>query len=209
MRKKISVFLCVCICVLLAVMICACSAGPKGGADSEPEDTAEQSEELTAETPGDEDPAETADVFGEEADLVFTTVDTEGNTVTSEEIFSANDVTMVNCWATWCPPCVGELPELAKLNEDLKEKNCAIVGVLLDGYEDGALETGHEIMEEAGVAYLNILPWDTIESEFSLQYIPTTYFVDSRGNIIGDPVVGAQVDMYEDQIDALLMGLPE
>ena len=140
---------------------------------------------------------------------MFTTVDTEGNTVTSEEIFSENDITMVNCWATWCPPCVGELPELAKLNEVFKEKNCAIVGVLLDGNEDGALETGLEIMEESGVAYRNILPWDSINETFSLQYIPTTYFVDSRGNIIGDPIIGAQVDMYEEQIDALLMGLPE
>ena len=204
LRKTVQAVM-VCAALLSAAVILGACGSRNSASESEgkPEEavtdgTSDTSGGITAEMP--EEPP---------ADLVFETVDTDGNRVTSEEIFSANDITMVNCWATWCPPCVGELPELAKLNEAFKEKNCAIVGVLLDGYEDGAIETGQEIMEEAGVVYLNILPWSTIEEKFSLQYIPTTYFVDSRGNIIGDPVVGAQVDVYEEQIDALLEGLPE
>ena len=208
MRKKlITRILCVFVSVLLTCALSACSSGAGGAKGGKPGGAEVSEGDETADVP--EGTGQTELPGETEADLVFTTVDTEGNTVTSEEIFSENDITMVNCWATWCPPCVGELPELAKLNEVFKEKNCAIVGVLLDGNEDGALETGLEIMEESGVAYRNILPWDSINETFSLQYIPTTYFVDSRGNIIGDPIVGAQVDMYEEQIDALLMGLPE
>ena len=43
----------------------------------------------------------------------FATTDLDGNIVTSAEIYAGNKITMINFWATWCPPCVGELAELA------------------------------------------------------------------------------------------------
>ena len=47
--------------------------------------------------------------------LVFETTDLEGNSITSDEIFTGHRVTMINMWATWCDPCKNELPELAKM----------------------------------------------------------------------------------------------
>ena len=52
----------------------------------------------------------------EGAKLVFTTTDIDGNTVTSEELFADNEITMVNCWGMWCPNCTGEIEELARIN---------------------------------------------------------------------------------------------
>ena len=47
--------------------------------------------------------------------------DLDGNTVKSNELFSANAVTVVNFWFTTCNPCVGELSELDALNKELAE----------------------------------------------------------------------------------------
>ena len=62
--------------------------------------------------------------------------DLDGNTVKSDELFSANAVTVVNFWFTTCNPCVGELSELDALNKELAEKGGALIGVntfTLDG----------------------------------------------------------------------------
>ena len=55
--------------------------------------------------------------------------DLDGNTVKSDELFSANAVTVVNFWFTTCNPCVGELAELDALNKELAEKGGALIGV--------------------------------------------------------------------------------
>ena len=48
--------------------------------------------------------------------------DLDGNTVKSDELFSANAVTVVNFWFTTCNPCVGELSELDALNKELRRR---------------------------------------------------------------------------------------
>ena len=55
--------------------------------------------------------------------------DLDGNTVKSDELFSANAVTVVNFWFTTCNPCVGELSELDALNKELAKKGGALIGV--------------------------------------------------------------------------------
>ena len=64
--------------------------------------------------------------------------DLDGNPVKSDELFSANAVTVVNFWFTTCNPCVGELSELDALNKELAKKGGALIGVntfTLDGDE--------------------------------------------------------------------------
>ncbi len=64
--------------------------------------------------------------------------DLDGNPVKSNELFSANAVTVVNFWFTTCKPCVGELSELDALNKELAKKGGALIGVntsTLDGDE--------------------------------------------------------------------------
>ena len=64
--------------------------------------------------------------------------DLDGNPVKSDELFSANAVTVVNFWFTTCNPCVGELAELDALNKELAQKGGALIGVntfTLDGNE--------------------------------------------------------------------------
>lgn len=60
--------------------------------------------------------------------ISFETTDLDGNVVRSADVFKGHRLTMVNVWGTFCGPCIGEMPELEKLNYRLKQKDCAIVG---------------------------------------------------------------------------------
>ena len=151
--------------------------------------------------------------FGEPTDPIqsiigskveFQTTDTEGNPVTSEELFGSHEITMVNIWASWCGFCIDEMEELEAINGRLAEKDCAVVGLLSDGNEEAALASGKDILKEKGVTYLNLLPPENLNDIFYIGGYPTTYFVNREGIIIGTPIVGAYIDQYEPMVEALL-----
>ncbi|MBP3840426.1 MAG: redoxin family protein, partial [Chryseobacterium sp.] len=160
--------------------------------------------------------SETSDASSKSADvaddaIVFETIDTEGNTVSSQDIFSQHTLTMVNLWGTFCGPCIREMPDLEILNQRLSEKGCGLIGVFLDvaGPDDTAqIDLAKEIMAGTGVTYMNLLPWETINEDLVAIYIPTTYFIDSNGQIVGEAAVGSRsADDYEALIDELLAGM--
>ncbi len=140
--------------------------------------------------------------------IEFTTKDIDGNEITSEEIFSQHEVTMVNVWATWCVWCVDELPELEELNERFGKKDCAIVGLLGDGLDEETIKQGKQLLKENGDTYLNILPWEgALSDDFPMdQGWPTSFFVDREGRIASVPVIGADVEGYEKVMENILEG---
>ena len=122
--------------------------------------------------------------------------DLDGNTVKSDELFSANAVTVVNFWFTTCNPCVGELSELDALNKELAKKGGALIGVntfTLDG-DEAAISEAKDVLAKKGVTYQNVYFASNGEAgKFTTNIFayPTTYVVDRNGNIVGDPIVGA------------------
>ena len=122
--------------------------------------------------------------------------DLDGNPVKSDDLFSANAVTVVNFWFTTCNPCVGELSELDALNKELAKKGGALIGVntfTLDGNE-AAISEAKDVLAKKGVTYQNVyFDSDGEAGKFTTNIFayPTTYVVDRSGNIVGDPIVGA------------------
>jgi len=122
--------------------------------------------------------------------------DLDGNTVKSDELFSANAVTVVNFWFTTCNPCVGELAELDALNKELAEKGGSLIGVntfTLDG-DEAAISEAKDVLAKKGATYQNVyFNSDGEAGKFTTNIFayPTTYVVDRNGNIVGDPIVGA------------------
>ena len=143
--------------------------------------------------------------------LAFETTDLEGNAVRSEDIFSENRLTMVNLWGTFCGPCIGEMPDLEELNARLKDKDCAVIGVVIDvpSADDSAMiQTAEEIIADTGVTYLNLLPWEGMDAALPSQFVPTTYFIDANGQIVGEAAIGARgADEYEALIDEVLASM--
>ena len=122
--------------------------------------------------------------------------DLDGNPVKSDELFSANAVTVVNFWFTTCNPCVGELADLDALNRELAEKGGALIGVntfTLDG-DEAAISEAKDVLTKKGATYQNVyFDSDGEAGKFTANIFayPTTYVVDRNGNIVGEPIVGA------------------
>ena len=161
----------------------------------QPEDLPEESGGAAS---GDPDDAAYEALIGTKVE--FTTTDLDGNSVSSADLFAQNEITMVNIWATWCGPCVNELPELQEISLRLKDQNCGVIGLLVDG----DVETAKLLMEDNGVTYPVILAPENLDEMFIHYYVPDTYFVDSEGMILAVPVVGAYTDRYEPAVEELL-----
>ena len=119
----------------------------------------------------------------------FSTYDMQLQPVT-EEIFAPYDLTMVNIWATWCGYCVREMPELAKLKDMLPE-NVNLITIC----DDASVETelAYNILQQTGATnFQTLMGTQEIYDQFLYQVyaFPTTYFLDSEGNPVGEPIVG-------------------
>lgn len=146
---------------------------------------------------------------GEEAGRnigTFVSEDMNGNEVT-EAIFADKDVTVLNVWATFCGPCIGEMPDLAALAEELPD-NAQVIGVVIDTPQGENVDLAGEICSEAGVKFTNILASETVLETFGfVEAVPTTFILDSSGNVIGEPIVGANVEGYKEAAEEYLAGL--
>ncbi|MDO5541430.1 MAG: TlpA disulfide reductase family protein [Eubacteriales bacterium] len=134
--------------------------------------------------------------------LSFTATDLDGNEVT-EKIFSEKDVTMVNIWGTFCSPCVSEMPDLAEISDSMPE-NQQMVGLVIDVTDesDPNYELAKKVLENADATFTQIIANDDFnELLYSVTGVPTTIFVDKEGRILGDPIVGNNVEEYKKRLE--------
>ena len=153
-----------------------------------------------------------AGTAGDNADAFpsFEGQDLDGNPVDSATLFSNNAVTVVNFWFTTCKPCVGELPDLEALHQELAKKGGAVIGINAFTLDSNVkeIEDAKSILEQQGVTYPNI--WFASNSDAGLftaglYAFPTTYVVDRNGRIVGDPIVGAiSSDAQMKKLNALI-----
>lgn len=129
----------------------------------------------------------------------MSTKDIYGNKVTSS-VFSNAEVTMVNIWATFCGPCVREMPDLAALADEYDSKGLQIVGIVLDsadssGNVDSAIvEEAKGIVKDTGADYKHLIPSTGMYSAYlkKVSSVPTTVFLNSDGEQIGKAYVGSK-----------------
>lgn len=128
----------------------------------------------------------------------FAATDLNGNAV-DPSIFADYDLTMVNVWATYCGPCLKEMPDLGELATEYESKGVRIVGLVSDTMNaDGSIsadqvETAQAIVESTQADYLHILPSeDLMGIVYQITSVPTTFFVDSTGAQVGTAYIGAK-----------------
>ena len=129
----------------------------------------------------------------------FTATDINGNGVT-EKIFTQSTLTMVNIWATFCGPCINEMPDLGKLNTEYKDQGFQVVGIILDSKNandvtfDNIIESAKEIISDTGASYLHILPSKSLYAIKlnEVTAVPETVFVNSEGKVVSEIYMGSK-----------------
>ncbi len=165
------------------------------------------SNEVATEPPP-ETEAEDVSPDQEETDPIFITfagTDLDGNAV-SQEIFSQSKLTMVNVWATYCNPCLSEMPGLGELASEYAQEEFQIIGIVSDVWEGEDQTLVDSLVQETGADYLHLLANDSIGQAIlsSVSGVPTTFFFDGEGTYLGGVVGSAEKSAWEELINELL-----
>lgn len=188
----------------LLTLLCACNAGTSTQPSPSPA--------APSPTPAVSGSPEGTPASGGGVLSSFTAQDLNGNQV-DQSILADYQLTMVNIWATFCGPCLSEMPELGEIHAEYADKGVQVVGIVTDvlnqdgSFNEDQIATARDAVALTGASYLHLLPsTDLILAK--LQYVsavPETIFVDSQGNQVGESYLGARSkDQWIAIIDELL-----
>lgn len=136
----------------------------------------------------------------------FETEDIYGNKFSAKDYLAEHEYTILNVWGTFCGPCKAEMPDLAKVYEEYKDK-IGFLGVVSDvapnkedmseAYkqnQNDVIALAKRIVESKGCTYPNLVPTQEMNDNFlsSVTGYPTTFVLDKEGNVVGTPIIGAQ-----------------
>lgn len=102
-----------------------------------------------------------------------------------------SEMIVVNFWATWCGPCVAELPYFVKLSKELEEEQIRFIGVSVD-FDNVVEDVVIPFLRRREIPYSNVVYFgdqDTVIRTFSEEWtgaIPATFFFDAEGNKLGE-----------------------
>ena len=200
------------VCLLVSLLSATMAVSGGCGRTEEKENVqGAGTEETAAAENGQTGQAESEDVDGgseQSAGITFEARDLEGNTVT-ETVFAESELTMVNVWATYCNPCLSEMPELGELAGEYRSDEFQIIGIVSDVQEESeaeAVEYAAMLVEQTGAEYPHLLLNESLFRSMlsGVSAVPTTFFVNEKGEVL-DTVVGAMdKDSWKEKIDGLL-----
>lgn len=183
--------------VLSALLLSGCTSGsPVETPESSPApETVSGASEAVSEAP-----AESSAV-----PITFEGIDLEGNPVSSE-IFSQSKLTMVNVWATYCNPCLQEMPELGELAAEYDAEEFQIIGIVSDVMEGTDQSQVESLVQQTGANYPHLLLNESIYYALltDVSGVPTTYFIDHDGIVLGWVVGAREKSAWEGIINELL-----
>lgn len=179
------------LCILLVCLTGGCGA----------KDPAAETPPVSGETAADAEASSSGPVAFEAPTL-------DGSTLSSD-LFSDSRITMVNVWATYCNPCLREMPGLGELASSYDSGDFQLIGIISDVTEDAdekTLQKAEDLVAQTGADYPHLLLNESLYTALlkEVSAVPTTFFVDQDGQIL-DTVIGAmEKSAWEETIDALL-----
>ncbi|MBO5177999.1 MAG: TlpA family protein disulfide reductase [Lachnospiraceae bacterium] len=180
------------------------------GSVSEPEATTAPSDVPTEAPVDTQTETPTATPAEEEKYFVtFTATTTEGEAWNSEK-FADSKLTMINVWATYCNPCLAEMPDLGELAAEYDAADFQIIGVVSDVMaEDDSknIEYAKQLIEETKASYPHLLLNESLYMSFvgAISAVPTTFFVRQDGSMVGYLTGAMPKENWKTLIDELLL----
>ena len=111
-------------------------------------------------------------------------------------------VILLNFWATWCGPCLVEIPDLIQLEETYREKGLQVVGIVLGS---GSAENVGKSVQKHGINYVILMGNNKVTQDYGgIRGVPTTFLIDRRGNIQKSYVGARSYETFEKDILPLL-----
>ena len=140
--------------------------------------------------------------------IIFTGQDIEGNEISSD-IFSKSKLTMVNVWATYCNPCLSEMPELGELAGAYEEEEFQVIGIIsdvMDTADQKTIDMAKELITQTEADYPHLVLNESVYFALltDVAVVPTTFFIDENGVVL-ETVLGAMNRSgWEEKINELL-----
>lgn len=186
--------------LLLGTLLTGCSDNTETNMEKEStEVTTVSTSEETAENSSQEE---------EPYILTFEAKTVDGEELTSE-CFSQSKLTMLNVWATYCNPCLNEMPDLGEIAASYDTSEFQVIGIISDVAEDATEEdvnNAKDLIEQTSANYPHLLLNQSLYINLvgAIDSVPTTFFVSQEGEVLGY-VVGAQSkENWEKMINDLL-----
>ncbi len=124
----------------------------------------------------------------------------DGKTIELKQL--AGKAVVVNFWATWCGPCRREIPGMVKIYQKYKAKGLEIVGISLDR---GGWDDVKPFLAKNPIAYTIVVGGREIAEAYGgIEGIPTSFFVDRKGNIVSKTVGSMPEEEFENAVKKIL-----
>lgn len=141
--------------------------------------------------------------------LTFEASTIEGAPLTSE-CFADSKLTMINVWATYCNPCISEMPDLGEIAASYDRSEFQIIGIVSDVTEDAdekMIDTARNLVEDTGANYPHLLLNESLYTNLveMVDAVPTTFFVNRKGEVLGYAVGSQSKGTWEELIDEILV----
>ena len=145
--------------------------------------------------------------------LTFTAKDVDGQEVTSD-VLEGSKLTMLNIWATYCNPCLEEMPYLGELAAEYDSAEFQIIGILSDVSEQSSqedIDSAKELIAQTEANYPHLLLGQDLYSTLvgGVSAVPTTFFVKQDGEVLGYVTGAADKETWKELIDELLAEVEE
>ena len=127
----------------------------------------------------------------------FTVTDSQGKTLTLQELIKGKKYTLIDFWASWCGPCRREIPNLKALYKEFATKGLEIISISID--KDNA--AWQKALQEEQFPWPNFLDKSNIADAYEVKLIPAIFLVDSTGKVLSIKLRGKAL---EEKIKELL-----
>lgn len=208
-----------CLPILLAMLLLAGCAAEVPDSEIQTGVVQESESEMTRTTEMVSQESESASSQGNETEasqtgepepylVTFEAVTMEGETFTSE-CFADSKLTMINVWATYCNPCLSEMPDLGVIANSYDSADFQMIGIVSDVVEDAEadeIENAKALIEETGADYPHLLLNQSLYSNLvgGVTSVPTTFFVNQKGEMLGYALGAQSKETWEGLINDLL-----